>query len=116
MSSTGKSASFPWFWILTLSAFEFAALYSIKRAKEDEANRTAFLVLAALLYGAVVPYSLYRSLEYLDIGSVNFAWNVWSTIGAYLIGIYLFHDAKLTVTKAFGVILGLAGLGVVIFG
>ena len=106
----------PWLWILSLAAVEYAAIYSIKRAKEDEKNRTAFLALAGLLYGVAVPYVFYRSIQHMELGSVNLAWNVWSTIGAYLIGIYLFQDSRLTATKAFGIVLALAGLGVVIFG
>lgn len=96
-----------------LSVAENAALYSIKRYEDNPKNQLKFYVLGALIYGLLVPYFLLRSLKYEGLGTVNFLWNVVSTVSAFAIGSYMFGE-KISNWKMMGVALSLTGLGMIL--
>jgi drug/metabolite transporter (DMT)-like permease len=96
-----------------LSIAENTALYSIKRYENDPKSQLKFYVLGALIYGILVPYFLLRSLKYEGLGTVNFFWNVVSTVSAFAIGAYLFKE-KISNWKIMGVTLSMVGLGMIL--
>lgn len=96
-----------------LSVAENAALYSIKRYEDNPKTQLKFYILGALIYGLLVPYFLLRSLKYEGLGTVNFFWNVVSTVSAFAIGSYMFGE-KISNWKIMGVALSLTGLGMIL--
>jgi multidrug transporter EmrE-like cation transporter len=70
-------------------------------------------VAASAIYALGVVPLLTKTLEYEGIGMVNFVWNLFSTILMFVIGMYSFAE-KITGLKTIGVILSLAGLGLII--
>jgi len=51
-----------------------------------------YMTIAILLYGMVIPFLVYYSLSYSSIGTVNFTWNIITTISMIIIGKLLFND------------------------
>jgi multidrug transporter EmrE-like cation transporter len=54
-------------------------------------NKTHF-VLSCLLY-AILPFIIVYALKFQGIGTVNFMWNIISTISMIIIGYYVFNDS-----------------------
>jgi multidrug transporter EmrE-like cation transporter len=109
----------PWLYVLLLALAELGGIYSLKKASSlppGSPGKTPYLVLGAAFYGLAVPFFLYRSLQVAELGPVNLAWNVFSTIAAYLIGVYLFRDTMPSLTKCAGVLLALTGMALVLVG
>jgi multidrug transporter EmrE-like cation transporter len=51
-----------------------------------------YLVIGILIYGAVIPYLVIKSLKFEGIGTVNFLWNIITTVAMIIIGYYVFGD------------------------
>ena len=101
-------------WLLILIVVEIIALSSIKKYSISNTEHR-YLVLAAVLYGLLVPYFIYRLLTYQGIGMVNTVFNVISSIVLILIGVFLF-DEKLNRLQVLGLITGITGMVIVEFG
>jgi len=67
------------------------------------------IIIASIIYGAVVIPVLNEALQFEGIGMVNFIWNIFSTLIMFMIGIYMF-DEKIENKQLIGVCLSLAGL------
>lgn len=94
-----------------LTAVENVGMYSIKRSQTN--GEWLFYILASLIYGILVPFFFMRSLQYEGLGTVNFFWNVASTLSAFAIGAFFFKE-KVTSWKMMGVTLSLLGLGMIL--
>ena len=97
--------AFPW--IMLSSIVEAAALTLLRIG-----GKWNIIYSAAIFACAVVPL-LSKALEWQGIGTVNFVWNVFSTILMFTIG-YLFFEEKLTYLKAVGVSCALFGISILL--
>ena len=93
-------------WMALLTGIESIALTLLRM------GGTPQMILAGAIYALGVVPLLTKTLEYEGIGMVNFVWNVFSTIIMFAIGMILFSE-KITRLKTIGVILSLAGLGMI---
>jgi multidrug transporter EmrE-like cation transporter len=50
------------------------------------------LILSCLIFGGVVPYLILKSLEYDNISTVNYIWNILSTVIMIAVGYILFEE------------------------
>jgi multidrug transporter EmrE-like cation transporter len=51
-----------------------------------------YLLIGILIYGAVIPYLIINSLKFDGIGTVNFLWNIITTVAMIVIGYYIFKE------------------------
>lgn len=49
-------------------------------------------ILSCLLY-SILPFMIVYALKFQGIGTVNFMWNIISTISMIVIGYYIFNDS-----------------------
>ena len=89
--------------VFCLSIIEAAGLTILK------SHMKYSIIIASIIYGAVVIPVLNEALEFEGIGMVNFIWNIFSTLIMFMIGIYMF-DEKIENKQLIGVCLSLAGL------
>jgi drug/metabolite transporter (DMT)-like permease len=94
-------------WAAVTSIVEAFALYFIR------VGGFANIVKASLIYGLGVVPLLMKSIQYEGIGSINFFWNVFSTLFGFGIGIYLFKE-KIRNLQVLGVFISLLGLGLIL--
>lgn len=94
-------------WMILLTSIEAVALTLLRMGGVYQS------IFAALIFGFGVTPLLAKTLEYEGIGMVNFVWNVFSTIIMFAVGIYFFSE-KITRLKSMGILLSLAGLGLII--
>ena len=62
-----------------------------------------------VLYGLLTPYLLIKILDYEQIGTINFIWNVASTIIMIIVSYYLFNE-KINRLKLISFIMGITSL------
>ncbi len=97
-------------WLLLLVSFEFVALYSVQKAAEEKNKK--YLIITMILYGIPISLLIYKLLEFRKIGTVNFSWNIFSTISGFCIGVFLFKE-KLVSLQWIGVGLGFVSLALI---
>jgi multidrug transporter EmrE-like cation transporter len=97
--------AFPW--ILLSSVIEAGALTLLRIG-----GKWNIIYAAAIFACAVVPL-LSKALEWQGIGTVNFVWNVFSTILMFTIG-YFFFEEKLTYLKGVGISFALFGISILL--
>jgi multidrug transporter EmrE-like cation transporter len=51
-----------------------------------------YLLFGLVIYGAIIPYLIIRSLKFDGIGTVNFLWNIITTVAMIVIGYYIFGN------------------------
>ena len=51
-----------------------------------------YLIIGVLIYGAVIPYLVIKATKFDGIGTVNFLWNIITTVSMIIIGYYIFGD------------------------
>lgn len=100
-------------WLLLLISVESFALYYVQKAASEKNKK--YLIVTMLVYGIPVSLLLYKLLEFRKIGSVNFFWNIGSSLIGFTIGILWFGE-KLINLQLIGVLLGFLGLGLVLLG
>lgn len=98
-------------WMSILSGIEAVALTLLRI--EEKRTQIYRIIGAASIYALAVVPLLVKTLEYEGIGMVNFLWNVFSTIIMFVIGTYIFSE-KIVGLQLIGVILSLAGLGLIL--
>jgi multidrug transporter EmrE-like cation transporter len=98
-------------WLLLLISVEFVALYSVEKAAITKDNN--YLYMTMILHGIPVSLILYKLLEFRKIGTVNFLWNIFSTIGGLFISIYFFQE-EISSLQWLGILLGIIGASIVI--
>jgi multidrug transporter EmrE-like cation transporter len=100
-------------WLLLVISVESFALYYLQKAASEKDKR--YLIITMLIYGIPVSLLLYKLLEFRKIGTVNFFWNIGSSLVGFTIGILWFGE-KLINLQLIGVLLGFLGLGLVMIG
>ncbi len=73
-----------------LAGTETIAMTAITKYSRNK--NIIYMAVAILLYGLVIPLSVYYSLSYSSIGTVNFTWNIITTVSMIVIGKLLFND------------------------
>ena len=99
------------YFICILVFFESIAFYSL--SKYNQTSKRRWLFTAMIIYGVVVVTLLTKALKYRGIGSVNFVWNCFSTVTAFLIGVMLFGE-KVNNMQWIGVALAMVGLSLIL--
>ena len=51
-----------------------------------------YLLLGLFIYGIIIPFLIIFSLKFEGIGTVNFLWNIITTVSMIMIGHYVFGD------------------------
>ena len=91
-----------------IDVLALTGITSFKKLEKDE-HRYKYLITSCILYGIFVPLTLIKLLEYENIGTLNFIWNIFSTIIMISIGYYYFNE-KIDKLKILAFMLGLTSL------
>lgn len=51
-----------------------------------------YLIGAIVAYGGLIPYTILKTLDFEGIGTVNFLWNIITTVSMVLVSYYYFND------------------------
>lgn len=77
--------------------------------KYYKSDKIYYLIAGIALYGIVIPYMIISSLNFSGIGTVNFLWNIISTVCMIIIGYYLFNE-KVSHLHLISLLLGIASI------
>lgn len=80
-------------------------------------SKTHFLptmVGAMSIYGLAVPMFIYKTLNYAGIGTVNFMWNIMTTVSMIIIGTIVFGE-KIDRLHMMSMVLGIASISLLYF-
>jgi multidrug transporter EmrE-like cation transporter len=72
-------------------------------------NNTIYYIIGSLIYGLIIPYSIKRALSFENISTINFIWNILTTVTMIIIG-YLVFSEKLNFKKILAFIVGLLSI------
>jgi multidrug transporter EmrE-like cation transporter len=73
-----------------------------------------YLISGIALYGIVIPYMILYSLHFSGIGTVNFLWNIITTVSMIIIGYYLFNE-KINHLHLISLLLGISSIVILYF-
>jgi len=90
--------------VIILVIFESCAMTSI--TYYSRGNHIIYFIIGCILYGIAVPYLILQAIKYDSVGTMNFLWNIFSTIIMVVVSYYLFND-NINYMKFFGFIIGL---------
>lgn len=76
-----------------------------------KSSNPVYMAIGALIYGIVIPFTMTNSVNFAGIGTVNFMWNIITTITMIVIGHYWFGD-KMSHLHIISLLLGLGSLTV----
>ena len=82
--------------------------------KYSKSYNTYYLMAGIALYGIVIPYMIISSLHFSGIGTVNFLWNIITTVCMIIIGYYLFNE-KINHLHLISLLLGVASIIILYF-
>ena len=82
--------------------------------KYSKSYNIYYLIAGVALYGIVIPYMIIYSLHFSGIGTVNFLWNIITTVFMILIGYYLFNE-KINHLHHISLLLGIASIIILYF-
>lgn len=103
---------YPFLFFLCIVFFEVIALYSVK--KYSQTKEWGYLATSILCYG-LIPVFLYLIIKQGEnVSTVNIIWNILSTIYGLVIGMLIFQE-KIHSLQIYGVILGVLGLGLILW-
>ena len=74
-------------------------------------SNSLYMAVGALIYGLVIPFTMAKSVTFAGIGTVNFLWNIITTVSMIVIGYFWFGD-KMTHLHIISLLLGLGSLTV----
>ena len=77
--------------------------------KYSKSYKIYYLLTGIALYGIVIPYMILSSLHFSGIGTVNFLWNIITTVCMIIIGYYLFNE-KVNHLHLISLLLGVASI------
>ena len=77
--------------------------------KYYKSDKIYYLIAGIALYGIVIPYMIISSLNFSGIGTVNFLWNIITTVCMIIIGYYLFNE-KVNHLHLISLLLGIASI------
>ena len=76
-----------------LAGFETISMTALTKYSKNKDKNMAYLLLGVFIYGVIIPFLIIISLKFHGIGTVNFLWNIITTISMIVIGYYAFGDA-----------------------
>ena len=78
-----------------LAGFETISMTALTKysKNKDKDKNMVYLLLGVFIYGVIIPFLIIISLKFHGIGTVNFLWNIITTISMIVIGYYAFGDA-----------------------
>jgi multidrug transporter EmrE-like cation transporter len=82
--------------------------------KYSKSYNNYYLIAGMVLYGMLIPYMILVSLNYSGIGTVNFLWNIITTVFMIVIGYYMFND-KINNLHIISLLLGLGSIVILYF-
>lgn len=68
-----------------------------------------YMIVAMLIYGLVLPFTILKTLSLAGIGTVNFMWNIITTVSMIVIGHYYFGD-RMTHLHLISLLLGVGSM------
>ena len=92
-----------------LAGSETIAMTAITKYSKE--SNILYFIVGAVIYGLLIPYMLSKSVTLTGIGTVNFIWNIVTTIAMIVVGYFYFGD-KMTHLHMISLLLGLASLTV----
>ena len=92
-----------------LAGTETIAMTAITQYSRNK--KILFMATAIILYGLIIPYSIYYSLSYSSIGTINFTWNIITTVSMIIIGRFLFND-KMTHLHIISLLMGIGSMAI----
>ena len=92
-----------------LAGSETIAMTAI--TKYSKTNNKLFMLFGFLIYGFIIPFVVLKTLTYSGIGTVNFMWNIITTVSMIIIGHFYFGD-KMSNLHLISLMLGIASITV----
>ena len=90
-----------------LAVTETIALTSLTKYTKN--NKSIYLIIGMLIYGIVIPTVIVKSLNFEGIGTVNFIWNIITTVSMIVVGYYMFNQ-NVNKLHMISLLLGIASL------
>jgi multidrug transporter EmrE-like cation transporter len=90
-----------------LAGFEIIAMTAL--TLYSKLYNPYYLIIGVLIYGAVIPFLIVKSVNFDGIGTVNFLWNIITTVSMIVIGYYIFGD-KVNHLHYISFLLGIAAI------
>jgi multidrug transporter EmrE-like cation transporter len=76
-----------------LAGAETISMTALTKYSKNKDKNTLYLLLGVFIYGAIIPFLIIILLNVHGIGTVNFLWNIITTVSMIIIGYYAFGDA-----------------------
>ena len=92
-----------------LAGSETIAMTAI--TKYSKGHNKLFMILGLFIYGLVIPFVVFKTLTFAGIGTVNFMWNIITTVSMIIIGHFYFGD-KMSNLHLISLLLGIASITV----
>ena len=73
-----------------LAGSETIAMTSITKYSKN--GHIGLLIIGIIIYGVIIPTSILKTLDITGIGTVNFMWNIITTVSMIIIGHFYFGD------------------------
>ena len=90
-----------------LSGSETLAMTAI--TKYSKGSPVYYMIIGMLIYGIIIPITVLKTLSFAGIGTVNFLWNIITTVSMIIIGHYYFGD-RMTHLHITSLLLGIASM------
>ena len=90
-----------------LAGIETLALTSLTKYSKNK--KSIYLMVGMLIYGIVIPTIIVQSLNFEGIGTVNFIWNIITTVSMIVVGYHMFNE-KLNRLHMISLLLAIAAL------
>ena len=73
-----------------LAGSETIAMTAITKYSKNK--NILFMLLGLVIYGIIIPFAVLKTLTFAGIGTVNFMWNIITTVSMIIIGHFFFGD------------------------
>lgn len=90
-----------------LAGSETIAMTSITKFSKNK--NFLYMLLALLIYGIIIPFIVLKTLTFAGIGTVNFMWNIITTVSMIIIGHFYFGD-RMSNLHLISLLLGIASI------
>lgn len=90
-----------------LAGSETIAMTSITKFSKNK--NFLYMLLALLIYGIIIPFIVLKTLTFAGIGTVNFIWNIITTVSMIIIGHFYFGD-RMSNLHLISLLLGIASI------
>ena len=90
-----------------LAGFETISMTALTKYHKEK--NILYLLLGVIIYGLIIPFLVIFSLNFEGIGTVNFLWNIITTVSMIVIGYYIFGD-KVNHLHLISLLLGISSI------